>query len=176
MNFARLLFASVLGFCCLTSLGRPIAVEAGEEQFIAGAKQEGEVSLYLSTNLTNANGMIQRFNQKYPFVKVNLFRADNRKTPGSNLTEASDGKFSADVILISSFEVRVLMQRKLLQKIPVTGEPVLSRGLHRQGRLLDERLFDPRVMAYNTKLVRPDAARNLEDLLQPKWKQRGTVR
>lgn len=70
--------------------------------------------MYLSTNLTDANGLIQRFNQKYPFVKVGLYRTENEKLLNRILTEASAGKFTADVILISSFEVRVLMQRKLL--------------------------------------------------------------
>jgi hypothetical protein len=96
-------------------LKRP-AVLPSDDHVIAGAKKEAEVSLYLSTNLTDANGLIQRFNQKYPFVKVGLYRTENEKLLNRILTEASAGKFTADVILISSFEVRVLMQRKLLQR------------------------------------------------------------
>jgi iron(III) transport system substrate-binding protein len=101
---------------CLALLSGRQTAWASDDQIIAGAKKEGEVSLYLSTNLTDANGMMQSFKQKYPFVNVGLFRADNEKLLSRILAEASAGKFTADVILISSFEVRVLMQKKLLQK------------------------------------------------------------
>ena len=101
---------------CMALLSGRVTLWASDDQLIAGAKKEGEVSLYLSTNLTDANGMMQRFKQKYPFVNVGLFRADNEKLLNRILTEASAGKFAADVILISSFEGRVLMQKKLLQK------------------------------------------------------------
>ena len=35
-------------------------------------KRKGNSSS-ISTNLTDANGMIQLFKQKYPFINVNLF-------------------------------------------------------------------------------------------------------
>ena len=75
--------------------------------------------------------MMQRFKQKYPFVNVGLFRADNEKLLNRILTEASAGKFTADVVLISSFEVRVLMQKKLLQKYLTTESRFYPEGFHR---------------------------------------------
>jgi hypothetical protein len=41
---------------------------------IEGAKKEGEVILYASMNLEEANAVIQRFEGKYPFLKVKLNR------------------------------------------------------------------------------------------------------
>jgi iron(III) transport system substrate-binding protein len=144
---------------------------ASDDQLIAGAKKEGEVSLYLSTNLTDANGMMQRFKQKYPFVNVGLFRADNEKLLNRILTEASAGKFTADVILISSFEVRVLMQKKLLQKYLTSESRFYPEGFTDKDGYWTSVYSIPRVLAYNTKLVRPDAApKSYDDLLQPKWK------
>ncbi len=116
MKSIRSQLRSFILISCLALLSGRETLWASDDQLIAGAKKEGEVSLYLSTNLTDANGMMQRFKQKYPFVNVGLFRADNEKLLNRILTEASAGKFNADVILISSFEVRVLMQKKLLQK------------------------------------------------------------
>jgi iron(III) transport system substrate-binding protein len=156
---------------CMALLSGRATLWASDEQLIAGAKKEGEVSLYLSTNLTDANGMMQRFKQKYPFVNVGLFRADNEKLLNRILTEASAGKFNADVILISSFEVRVLMQKKLLQKYLTPESRFYPEGFTDKDGYWTSVYSIPRVMSYNTKLVRPDAApKTYDDLLQPKWK------
>ena len=55
-------------FSCMALLSGRVTLWASDDQLIAGAKKEGEVSLYLSTNLTDANGMMQTFKQKYPFI------------------------------------------------------------------------------------------------------------
>jgi iron(III) transport system substrate-binding protein len=78
---------------------------AAADDLIAGAKKEGGLVLYLSTNLTDANGLIQLFKQKYPFINVDFFRADNEKLLNRILTESTTDKFNGDVIMISSFEV-----------------------------------------------------------------------
>jgi iron(III) transport system substrate-binding protein len=156
---------------CMALLSGRVTLWASDDQLIAGAKKEGEVSLYLSTNLTDANGMMQRFKQKYPFVNVGLFRADNEKLLNRILTEASAGKFAADVILISSFEVRVLMQKKLLQKYLTPESRFYPEGFTDKDGYWTSVYSIPRVMSYNTKLVRPDTApKTYDDLLQPNGK------
>jgi hypothetical protein len=47
-----------------------VLTAASGDPWIEGAKKEGEVILYASMNLEEANAMISRFEQKYPFVKV----------------------------------------------------------------------------------------------------------
>ena len=141
------------------------------DDLLTAAKKEGEVNLYLSTNLTDANGLIGLFKQKYPFINVNLFRADNEKLLSRILTETSAGKFNGDVILISSFEVRVLMQKKLLQKYISPQSQHYPEGFFDRDGFWTSVYSIPRVIAYNTKLVGIDAApKTFEDLLQPKWK------
>ena len=109
MKFLKCLFAVVMIFAGLHS-----DYATAADDLVAGAKKEGSLVLYLSTNLTDANGLIQLFKQKYPFINVDFFRADNEKLLNRILTESTTGKFNGDVIMISSFEVRVLMQKKLL--------------------------------------------------------------
>ena len=141
------------------------------DDLLPAAKKEGEVNLYLSTNLTDANGLIALFKQKYPFINVNLFRADNEKLLSRILTESSAGKFNGDVILISSFEVRVLMQKKLLQTYVSQQSQYYPEGFFDRDGFWTSVYSIPRVIAYNTKLVRTDAApKTFDDLLQPKWK------
>ena len=169
MNFKVSQVGRFILISCLALVSGREALWASDDQLIAGAKKEGEVSLYLSTNLTDANGMMQSFKQKYPFVNVGLFRADNEKLLSRILTEASAGKFSADVVLISSFEVRVLIQKKLLQKYLSAESRFYPEGFTDKDGYWTSVYSIPRVMAYNTKLVRPDAVpKTYEDLLQPR--------
>src|ERR1044072_2407522 len=111
MKFLKYLFAVLMIFAGLHADDATAA-----DDLIAGAKKEGSLVLYLSTNLTDANGLIQLFKQKYPFINIDFFRADNEKLLNRILIESTTGKFNGDVIMISSFEVRVLLQKKLLQK------------------------------------------------------------
>ena len=55
------------------------ATAASRDQLIEGAKKEGEIVLYASMNVEEANAMIARFQAKYPFVKVKFNRAGNEK-------------------------------------------------------------------------------------------------
>jgi iron(III) transport system substrate-binding protein len=163
--------AMVILTSCVTLFGAAQTVLPSDDHVIAEAKKEGEVALYLSTNLTDANGLIQRFNRKYPFIRVELYRTENEKLLSRILTEARAGKFTADVILISSFEVRVLMQKKLLQRYISAESQFYPAGFTDKDGYWTSVYSIPRVMAYNTTLVKADAApKSYDDLLQPKWK------
>jgi len=141
------------------------------DDLVAGAKKEGGLVLYLSTNLTDANGLIQLFKQKYPFINVDFFRADNEKLLNRILTESTTGKFNGDVIMISSFEVRVLLQKKLLQKYSSPHSQFYPEGFTDKDGFWTSVYSIPRVIAYNTKMIRPELApKTFDDLLNPRWK------
>lgn len=168
MNLPKVFIAIFFSSMVLTLW--PSAAVA-QDDVVAAAKKEGQLVLYLSTNLTDANGMIQLFKQKYPFINVNFFRADNEKLLNRILTETTAGKFNGDVILISSFEVRVLLQKKLLQKYVSQHSQHYPEGFTDKDGFWTSVYSIPRVIAYNTKLVRPDVApKSFDDLLNPRWK------
>src|SRR5262249_58923564 len=81
---------------------------ANREQLIEGAKKEGEVILYASMNLEEANAIIQRFEGKYPFLKVKLNRTDSEKLLTKILVEAKAKKSSADAIQTLGFPILIL--------------------------------------------------------------------
>ena len=91
MKLFKLLLAILIA--CIGLTLRPSGAPA-QDDVVAGAKKEVQLVLYLSTNLTDANGMIQLFRQKYPFVKVDFFRADNEKLLNRIVTENTAGKFN----------------------------------------------------------------------------------
>ena len=150
----------------------PCAVFSSDD-LIASAKKEGDLVLYLSTNLTDANGLIQLFKDKYPFINVNLFRATNQALLNRILTESTAGKFNGDAIMISSFEVRVLLQKNLLQKYVSPQSSAYPEGFTDTDGFWTSVYSIPRVIAYNTSLVKPEEApKTFEDLLNPRWKGR----
>lgn len=160
-------FLFVLGLC---SIAWPAPAN---ELLVNGAKKERNLLLYLSTNLVDANALIQRFNQKYPFIKVDFYRTENEKLLNKILTEARAGKFNADDILISSFEVRVLLQRGLIQKYASPESRYYPQGFKDPKGFWTSVYSIPRVIAYNTKLVPHGAApKSYEDLLDPAWKEK----
>ncbi|HEY7165384.1 MAG TPA: extracellular solute-binding protein [Candidatus Binatia bacterium] len=159
--------AAILAFAAAT-FAMPLRAA---EDLTASARREGELNLYLSTDLSDANAMIQAYKKKYPFVEVSFFRAGNEKLLSRILTESATGKFTGDVILISSFEVRVLMQKRLLQKYLSLESANYPEGFTDKEGYWTSVYSIPRVIAYNTRLVRPEAApKSYDDLLQPRWK------
>ena len=168
MRLHTLLLAIVL---VLAGLNSHLLAASAEDDLIAGAKKEGNLTLYLSTNLADANGVIQLYKSKYPFVNVNLFRADNEKLLNRILTESVSNKFNGDAIMISSFEVRVLLQKKLLQKYVSPHSQYFPEGFTDKDGYWTSVYSIPRVIAYNTKMVKPELApKTFEDILQPRWK------
>ena len=168
MKFLKLPVAILMGWI---SLNLNLSAALAQDDVVAAAKKEGQLVLYLSTNLTDANGIVQLFKQKYPFINVNLFRADNEKLLNRILTESTSGKFNGDVIMISSFEVRVLLQKKLLQKYVSPHSQAYPEGFTDKDGFWTSVYSIPRVIAYNTKLVPPQLApKTFDDVLNPRWK------
>jgi len=91
-----------------------VSTAASRDPWIEGAKKEGEVILYASMNLEEANAMISRFEQKYPFVKVKLNRTDSEKLLTKILAEARAKKSFADVIQTLGFAMHTLKKSQHL--------------------------------------------------------------
>lgn len=141
------------------------------DDLVSAAKNEGELSIYLSTNLPDTTAILQLFKQKYPFIKVTYFRTQNDKLLNRILMEDRAGKFNADVVIISSLEVRVLIQKKLLQKYVSPESQYYNTGFINKEGYWTSLYSIPRVTMYNTKLVKPnEVPKTYEDLLNPRWK------
>src|SRR5437016_12782102 len=65
------------------------------ERLIAGAKKEGELSLYTSAQADDIGAVAKAFEQKYG-VKVNMWRAGSEKVLQRAVTEARGGRFTGD--------------------------------------------------------------------------------
>ena len=142
---------------------------ASRDQWIEGAKKEGEVVLYASMNLEEANTMISRFEQKYPFVKVKLNRTDSEKLLTKILVEARAKKSFADVVQTLGFAMHTLKKSQLLGHYSPSENTSYARDFKEEGYWTTV-YTNPYVVAYNHRLVsKENLPRKYEDLLQPMW-------
>lgn len=147
------------------------AAEDDIGKFVEGAKKEGNLSVYGATNMTTLSSYAEGFTKRYPFIKVNPYRADSDKILTKVLTEARLKTYIPDVFKGGIIDCWVLKEHGLVAKY-----------ISPESRTIAEEFRDPdgywvahdavtRVEAYNTRLVAPkDVPKVYEDLLDPKWK------
>src|SRR6185369_15172851 len=82
-------------------------------KLVEGAKKEGKLVWYTSTNVTESKPLLDDFEKQYPFVKGEIFRASGEKTLNRIVTEARAGRSEFDLVTIS--EVDALIEAKMLQ-------------------------------------------------------------
>jgi iron(III) transport system substrate-binding protein len=141
-----------------------------------GAKKEGKLVLY-TTGILNqtVTPKVNAFQKKYPYIKVEIWRAETVNLVSKFLQEYGAGRYAVDVIEVTQPGEIVLEEKKVLQ--PFTspnlasidneaikkgpGGEVLAAGHYESGR----------VLGYNTKLVKKDQLpKTNKDLADPKWK------
>lgn len=141
------------------------------EQLIEGAKKEGKVVWYGSLSLEDIKRLADAFEKKYPFIKVDPFRASGEKLANKIFTETRAGRYMYDIVATSAFEVWPLYKRGLVGKyVSPESKPYGAMFKDPEGSWVD--LYDNYyVIGYNTKQVaKKDAPKSWEDLLNPKWK------
>jgi iron(III) transport system substrate-binding protein len=142
---------------------------SGQASVIEGAKKEGQVIWYATLNISDSNALLNRFNQKYPFIKTELLRAGSEQLLNRILTEDSAGRSALDLVNITT--INALKRRNLLQAYrspEFAAYPKQFKDGENHWATLYNIYY---VIGYNTRMVPPkDAPRNWDDFLDPKWK------
>jgi iron(III) transport system substrate-binding protein len=144
---------------------------AREEFLVAGAKREGEVSDYTSTNHQMSGPLVKLFEKKYPFISVKLARIGGSKIIQRAETEAKAGLHAVDVIGTGELGIVSLVDRGLMAKYFSPMRESLREGFADKEGLWTVQHATLLFAAYNRKLVKADEVpRSWEDFLDPKWK------
>ncbi len=141
-----------------------------------GAKKEGALTFYTSGILKQAvNPVVEAFQKKYPFIKVDIWRASSmelvsRSTEefkaGRQLFDAMEGTQTNMIVLQGVGIVQPFLSPNLAQiedeaKTNATGGGVLAVAFRSSGI----------GFGYNTKMLNKDQTpKTYQDLLDPKWK------
>ncbi len=80
---------------------------------IEGAKKEGQVVFYTPLNINDSRPLLQRFEQKYPFIKTDLLRMSAEPLLNRIVTEDRAGRNVVDVI--NNTVITALKKARLLQ-------------------------------------------------------------
>ena len=163
----------VLLIVALVAFGFPQgSSSATREDLMEAAKKERELVFYTTMNLEEASAMSGRFKANYPFLEVNITRAEGERLTTKVLQETRAKKSLVDVMQAPAFYLDALKKRGLLGQYAPNDDRFYPRGF-KDEKYWTATYYNPYVVLYNTKLV---AGQNLpkryDDLLSPFWKNK----
>lgn len=145
-----------------------------EQKLIEGAKKEGKLTFYGSLTETVSNPLVKKFNEKFPFIKVEIYRTDASNLVQRVNQEAKAGHNEVDV-MESSDAAMLLREYGLISPYysPAANKLPDSLRTPAEGKLVWD--AKDRVsyvsFAYNKKFTPPTAVpKTMKDLLNPELK------
>src|SRR5205814_4712014 len=143
---------------------------AQDSDLLANAKKEKTVNLYTSMETRESRLVADAFQQRYPFLTVDIARVSSNRLLQKIDTEHRAGRNLFDVVITSGLEVRYLIKSGLIgQYVSPEAKAFFADSKDPQGCWVDV-YSSLRVFAYNTRLVPSATAPKLyEDLLSPRW-------
>ena len=165
-RIVSLLIFSILAIPSVSwSQGKP------DPKLIEGAKKEGQIVYYTTMTLDQSKQTVDRFEKKYPFIKVTLFRTGGGPLLNKIFTESRGGRHDWDVVVGRGEMVLPMMQRKLLASYPSPESKMIDEQLVDKEGFWTAYYVNSYVLGWNTKLVkREDVPKTYDALLNPKWK------
>jgi iron(III) transport system substrate-binding protein len=148
-----------------------------------GARKEGTLSFYTSGILESATGqMIKKFQEAYPFVKIETFRADDSELIRRVTEEAGANQNMVDLLETTPTGLLPLKSRGLIGSfnspnaanfIDAAKEPSGNNDGGYSWVVIRESYQG---IGWNTDKVKADdAPKTLDDLLDPKWQGKMAV-
>ena len=172
MNQACRLFLTSLAGGFLFSLCVLSAARAGANpKIIEAAKEEGKVSYYTTMTLSQSKKVVDKFQQKYPFIQAELFRGGGDEVLNRIQNEARGGLYAWDVVSTRGDSVLALMDAQLITSYRSPEARLINKDMVDDEGYWTAYYVNPYVLGYNTKLVKKhEVPQTYEQLLDPKWK------
>ncbi len=135
----------------------------------------GTISLYTSESEAQVNEMVALFNETYPDVTVNIFRAGSGEVLARLQAEREAGAIGADLLWFADIDYFSTLAEDglLVEYIPAGTEEVDDMFTYENGLYHEVRLIF-NVVAYNTELVE-QAPTGWADMLDPAYMGRVTM-
>lgn len=164
----------LIAACFLLSLLPALAGAESKQEIIEAAKKEGELSFYWSAAGSLQKEIIRRYEEKYPFIKVKLFKTDVFKMFARYQQEVLARRPTCDMLSSSAFDAyRQLYKEGNLLKYDSPEWDYLLDNLPKEyiqrGYYAPFRLGVVGSMI-NTKLVDPNTISSYDDMLQDRFK------
>ena len=146
--------------------------EARTKALVDGARREGEVMVYHSTQTEDLKPVFDAFTAKYG-VKVRDWRSSSENVVQRVISETRAGKREVDFIENNSPEMEALRREKMLLRMESPHFADLRPGTLQAHREYATSTMDVFVQAYNTeKVKKEELPKTFADLADPRWKGR----
>ena len=144
--------------------------------FAGGSKEEskegisGTITLYTSETLTDVQKIAEKFEQKYPGTKVEIYRSGTVEVTAKLQAEIEANSIKPDVIWFADMAMfQDLGDKDLLLKIDLPEAKNIPRKfVYMSGKAYEARLIY-QIVAYNTEKVKKKIT-GWNDLLDPEFK------
>jgi iron(III) transport system substrate-binding protein len=145
------------------------SLSAREARLHTLAAQEGSVNVYTSLSSLITKAVQSAWADKYPDVKLNLYRASSEDVTARVLAERNAGTHGADVVETNGTNMLIFQHMKDVL-VPYKQSPYRLKipKAYRFDTFTADRL-EKFVVAWNTNLV-SSPPRSFQDLANPKWK------
>ena len=149
---------------------RPLWAQPAETaKLIEGAKKEGELVIYGTTDLRQSNLINEKFQSKYPFINVKLSRLTSDNLYPRIIAETRSGKFLADLLQNNAVGMHFLKKGNFLGRYVSPEERAYASEFKDAGYWVTSSM-NVHVIGYNTrKVARNQLPKTWEDLLAPAW-------
>jgi iron(III) transport system substrate-binding protein len=139
-----------------------------------GARREGSLLLY--TTGTQIKPLIDRFEQKYPYVRVELARASSADTARKVIEEYRAGFEKVDAFELASHGLVVPRDEGILQPFRSPEQGAFAADAVEPGRHWVVVRESYTGIGFNTKLLPPERApKTYLDLIDPQWRGRMAI-
>ena len=140
-----------------------------DDELVSEAKKEGKVMFWSSMRVEDSRELVAGFEAKYPFIKVEIYRAGGEQLVNRALTESAAAKTTYDVI--NAFALKVVQDKGLLRAYPAPEAAHYPTGFKDPQHYWVSLYSGYSVIGYNSKLVaHGEAPKDWGDLLSPRWK------
>jgi iron(III) transport system substrate-binding protein len=146
--------------------------EARLKALVEGAKKEGEVMVYHSTQTEDLRPVFEAFTRKYG-IKVRDWRSSSENVVQRIVSEGRAGKRDVDFIENNAPEQEALVREKLVRTMDSDHFADMREGTLPAHHQWATSTLDVFVQAYNTDRVKKsELPKSYEDLTDPRWKGR----
>ncbi len=164
------LFLVIIVFPCYFNRALAAQTEETATVMTAEAKKEGKLTWYTALTFDVANGIKNKFHEKYPFIDMAIFRSGSENILIKILIEAQSKKHVFDIVTAPGAVVITLKNKGYLSKYLSSQSKFWPDGYKDQEGYWTDFYSTYDVIAYNKQLVSPKVVpRMWNDLLAPRW-------